>query len=335
MKDIKRKNMLRIGIFGYGNLGRGIESAIKQNDDMELVAVFTRRDPESVKINTPGAKVVSSGDVLEYKDKIDVMVLCGGSATDLPVQTPELAKYFNVVDSFDTHANIPEHYKNVNEAALASDHTAMISVGWDPGMFSLMRLYGNAVLPDGNDYTFWGPGVSQGHSDAIRRIAGVKDARSYTIPLNAELEKARAGENPELTTREKHTRDCYVVVEEGADKARIEKEIKEMPNYFADYDTTVTFITEEEMKRDHSRLNHGGFVFRTGTTGKDGMNMEAIEYTLKLDSNPEFTSSVIVAFARAVARLNEKGEYGCKTVFDIPPVLLINRDREDCISHLL
>ncbi|MBR6135997.1 MAG: diaminopimelate dehydrogenase [Clostridia bacterium] len=325
---------MKIGIYGYGNLGRGIENAIKQNDDLELAAVFTRRDPATVSINTEGVPVVKADNVLDYKDCIDVMVICGGSATDLPVQTPKLAEHFNVIDSFDTHANIPLHYKNVDEAARASGHTALISCGWDPGMFSLMRLYGNAVLPDGKDYTFWGPGVSQGHSDAIRRIKGVKDARQYTIPVESAMERVRNGEDPELTTREKHIRDCYVVAEEGADLERIEKEIKEMPNYFSDYDTTVTFITAEEMKEKHSRINHGGYVFRSGKTG-NGENKHVIEYRLDLDSNPEFTSSVIAAFARAVYRLSLKGDYGCKTVFDIPPVLLMNRDREDCIAHLL
>ena len=326
---------IRIGIFGYGNLGRGIENAIRQNPDMELIAVFTRRDPSTLTIGTPSAAVVSANDVAEYKDKIDVMILCGGSATDLPVQTPELAKMFCVVDSFDTHAKIPEHFENVDAAAKEGNKVAMISVGWDPGMFSLNRLYAGAVLPDGEDYTFWGKGVSQGHSDAIRRIDGVLDAKQYTIPIDKALDAVRSGCAPQLSTREKHLRDCYVVVEEGADKARIEKEIKEMPNYFADYDTTVTFITAEEMKRDHSGIPHGGFVIRTGKTGANREHNHVIEYSLKLDSNPEFTASVIVAYARATYKLSKNGETGCKTVFDIPPALLSAKSPQELRKTLL
>ncbi len=327
--------MIRIGIFGYGNLGRGIESAIRQNPDMELVAVFTRRDPAALKINTEGVEVASANNVADYKDKIDVMILCGGSATDLPVQTPELAKMFTVVDSFDTHAKIPEHFANVDAAAKEGGNIAMISVGWDPGMFSLNRLYAGAVLPEGKDYTFWGKGVSQGHSDAIRRIEGVLDAKQYTIPVEAALEAVRSASAPELTTREKHTRECFVVAEEGADLARIEKEIKKMPNYFADYDTTVHFISAEELKRDHSGIPHGGFVIRTGKTGFNKEHNHVIEYSLKLDSNPEFTSSVIVAFARAAYRLSTQGDCGCKTVFDIPPALLSIKSAEELRKELL
>ena len=313
---------MRIGILGYGNLGRGIECAIKQNADMELVAVFTRRNPADVKILTEGVNIYSVNDILEHKDEIDVLILCGGSATDLPVQTPEYAKYFNVVDSFDTHARIPEHFDNVDKAAKESGHVAMISGGWDPGMFSLNRLYGSAVLPEGNDYTFWGKGVSQGHSDAIRRVEGVKDGKQYTIPVESALNAVRNSENPELTTRQKHIRECFVVAEEGADLKKIEETIVNMPNYFADYDTTVHFITEEELKANHSGIPHGGFVFRTGVTGWNKENNHVIEYSLKLDSNPEFTSSVIVAFARAIGRLANEGVSGCKTVFDIAPAYL-------------
>ncbi len=326
---------IRIGIFGYGNLGRGIESAIRQNPDMELVAVFTRRDPSTLKINTEGVEAASASDVALYKDKIDVMILCGGSATDLPVQTPELARLFTVVDSFDTHAKIPEHFANVDNAAKEGGNVAMISVGWDPGMFSLNRLYASAVLPEGEDYTFWGKGVSQGHSDAIRRIEGVLDAKQYTLPVDAALDSVRSGSAPVLTTREKHTRECFVVAAEDADKARIEKEIKEMPNYFADYDTTVHFITAEEMKRDHSGIPHGGFVIRTGKTGFNKEHNHVIEYSLKLDSNPEFTSSVIVAYARAAYRLACSGDCGCKTVFDIPPALLSIKSAEELRKELL
>lgn len=313
---------IRIGIMGYGNLGRGIECAVKQNDDMELVAVFTRRNPDSVKILTEGAKVYSVDDAVKMKDKIDVLILCGGSATDLPEQTPEYAKYFNVIDSFDTHARIPEHFANVDVAAKENGNIAVISAGWDPGMFSLNRLYASAVLPDGKDYTFWGRGVSQGHSDAIRRVEGVVDGKQYTVPVESALEAVRNGEYPDLTTRQKHTRECFVVAEEGADRERIEQEIKNMPNYFADYDTTVTFITEEELKKNHNKIPHGGFVIRCGKTGWNLENSHVIEYSLKLDSNPEFTSSVIAAYARAAYRMSKEGMTGCKTVFDIAPAYL-------------
>ena len=313
---------IRIGIMGYGNLGRGIECAVKQNDDMGLVAVFTRRNPDSVKILTEGAKVYSVDDAVKMKDKIDVLILCGGSATDLPEQTPEYAKYFNVIDSFDTHARIPEHFANVDAAAKENGNIAVISAGWDPGMFSLNRLYASAVLPDGKDYTFWGRGVSQGHSDAIRRVEGVVDGKQYTVPVESALEAVRNGEYPDLTTRQKHTRECFVVAEEGADRERIEQEIKNMPNYFADYDTTVTFITEEELKKNHNKIPHGGFVIRCGKTGWNLENSHVIEYSLKLDSNPEFTSSVIAAYARAAYRMSKEGMTGCKTVFDIAPAYL-------------
>ncbi len=311
--------MIRIGIFGYGNLGRGVECAIKQNSDMELVAVFTRRDPATVKILTEGVDVLRVDEVEKMTDKIDVMILCGGSATDLPVQTPYLAKMFNVVDSFDTHAKIPEHFANVDKSAKENGKIGIISVGWDPGMFSLNRLLAGAILPNGRDYTFWGKGVSQGHSDAIRRVKGVKNGKQYTIPLEDALQRVRMGENPELTTREKHKRECFVVAEQGADLGAIEKEIKEMPNYFADYDTTVHFITEEELQRDHSGIPHGGFVIRSGKTGWSEENTHIVEYSLKLDSNPEFTASVIVAYARGAYRLSCEGQSGCKTVFDVPP----------------
>ena len=326
---------IRIGIFGYGNLGRGIESAIRQNDDMELVAVFTRRDPSALKINTPSAAVVSASDVESYAGKIDVMVICGGSATDLPEQTPALAKSFNVIDSFDTHARIPEHFARVDASAKQGGNVAMISVGWDPGMFSLNRLLAASILPEGKDYTFWGKGVSQGHSDAIRRIEGVLDAKQYTIPVDSAIEAVRAGEYPELTTRQKHTRECFVVAAEGADLARIEREIKEMPNYFADYDTTVNFISMEELKRDHSGIPHGGVVIRSGRTGFDSQNTNVIEYSLKLDSNPEFTASVIVAYARAVARFAAEGAVGCKTVFDVPPAYISSVPYESIIASML
>lgn len=326
---------IRIGILGYGNLGRGVECAVKHNPDMELVAVFTRRNPDSVKILTEGAKVYHVDQAVEKKDEIDVLILCGGSATDLPVQTPEYAQYFNVVDSFDTHARIPEHFAAVDAAAKKSGKVALISVGWDPGMFSLNRLYANAIMPEGKDYTFWGKGVSQGHSDAVRRIQGVVDARQYTIPVDAALEAVRSGKNPELTTREKHTREVFVVAEEGADKAKIENEIKTMPNYFDEYDTTVHFITMEEMKRDHAGLPHGGFVIRTGKTGWENEHNHVIEYSLKLDSNPEFTSSVIAAYARAVYRLNQEGQRGCKTVFDIAPAYLSSKTPEELRAHML
>ena len=325
---------IRIGIAGYGNLGRGVECAIKQNIDTELYGVFTRRDPSSLKTLT-GADVYSIDDILYHKDNIDVLIICGGSATDLPVQTPEFAKNFNVVDSFDTHAKIPEHFAAVDAAAKASGKIAMISVGWDPGMFSLNRLYAEAVLPDGKDYTFWGKGVSQGHSDAIRRIDGVLDARQYTIPVDEALEAVRSGNNPELTTRQKHTRECFVVAADNADKAKIENEIKTMPNYFADYDTTVHFISMDELKRDHSGIPHGGFVIRCGKTGLNSENTHIIEYSLKLDSNPEFTSSVLVAYARAAARMNAEGMSGCKTVFDVAPSYLSSNAPEDLRKRLL
>ena len=326
---------IRIGILGYGNLGRGVECAIKHNPDMELVGVFTRRAPETVKILTETAKVYSVDDAEKMKDQIDVMILCGGSATDLPEQTPKYAQYFNVIDSFDTHARIPEHFADVDKAAADSKHVAVISVGWDPGMFSLNRLYGNAILTEGKDYTFWGKGVSQGHSDAIRRIDGVKDAKQYTIPVESALEAVRAGENPELTTRQKHTRECFVVLEDGADAAKVEQEIKTMPNYFADYDTTVHFISEEELKKNHSGIPHGGFVLRSGVTGWNKENKHLIEYSLKLDSNPEFTSSVIVAYARAAYRMSQEGQKGCKTVFDVAPAYLSAMDGAELRKHLL
>ena len=326
---------MKIGIMGYGNLGKGIECAIKQNPDMDLVAVFSRRDPSTVKILTEGVNVYHVDDTVKMKDEIDVLILCGGSATDLPVQTPEYAKYFNVVDSFDTHARIPEHYANVDAAAKEGSNIAVISCGWDPGMFSLNRLYANCILPSGNDYTFWGKGVSQGHSDAIRRIEGVANAKQYTIPVDAALEKVRNGENPTLSTREKHTRECFVVAKEGADKARIEKEIKEMPNYFADYDTTVHFITEEELQREHSGIPHGGFVIRSGKTGWNEENSHIIEYSLKLDSNPEFTASVIVACARAAFRMKQEGMTGCKSIFDIAPAYMSPLSGEELRAHML
>ncbi len=325
---------MKIAILGYGNLGKGIEAAIQQNADMELTAVFTRRDPSSVKTLTD-AKVYHVDTIMDRKDSIDVLVICGGSATDLPKQTPEYAKYFNVIDSFDTHAKIPEHFAAVDAAAKSGGHVAMISVGWDPGMFSLNRLLANAILPEGNDYTFWGKGVSQGHSDAIRRIDGVKDAKQYTIPVESALEAVRNGENPELTTRQKHTRECFVVPEEGADLAKIEKEIKEMPNYFSDYDTTVYFITQEELNRDHAGIPHGGFVFRSGKTGLNKEHSHVIEYCLKLDSNPEFTASVLVAYVRAAYRMFKEGMSGCKTVFDVAPSYLSPMSAEEMRAHLL
>ena len=313
---------IKIGILGYGNLGKGVECAVKHNPDMELAAVFTRRDKASLKVLTPGVKVCSVQEAESMKDEIDVMILCGGSATDLPVQTPELAKNFHVVDSFDTHARIPEHFEAVDAAAKESGHVGIISVGWDPGMFSLNRLYGSAVLPEGKDYTFWGRGVSQGHSDAIRRVEGVKDARQYTVPVESALQAVRNGENPELTTRQKHTRECFVVAEEGADLMRIEEEIVTMPNYFADYDTTVHFVSQEELDAHHKGLPHGGFVIHTGSTGKGGEHKQRIEYSLHLDSNPEFTASVLVACARAVARLALENQVGARTIFDLPPAYL-------------
>lgn len=326
---------MKIGIIGYGNLGRGIECAIKQNEDMELAAVFTRRNPSDVKILTEGVPVYSVDEIEKMQGKLDVVVLCGGSATDLPRQTPVYAKYFNVIDSFDTHARIPEHFEQVDAAAKEGGHVALISCGWDPGMFSLNRLYANAILPEGNDYTFWGKGVSQGHSDAIRRVEGVKDGKQYTIPVEEALKEVRSGSNPQLSTRQKHIRECFVVPEEGADLAKIEETIKNMPNYFADYDTIVHFISEDELKRDHSGIPHGGFVFRTGVTGWDKENKHVIEYSLKLDSNPEFTASVLLAFARAVNRLHQEGQTGCKTIFDIAPAYLSPKSGEELRKHLL
>ena len=327
--------MIRIGIAGYGNLGKGVEAAVKNAADMELVAVFTRRDPESVKIKTEGVKAYRFDSIADFKDKIDVIVNCGGSATDLPVTTPAIAENFSVIDSFDTHARIPEHFANVDAKAKEGGNIAVISVGWDPGMFSLNRLYMNAILPNGKDYTFWGRGVSQGHSDAIRRIDGVVDARQYTVPVESAVESVRNGANPELTTRQKHTRECYVVVEEGADKARIENEIKTMPNYFADYDTTVNFISLDELKKNHSGIPHGGSVIRSGCTGFDLDTKHTIEYSLKLESNPEFTGSVLTAYARAAYKLRESGETGCKTVFDIAPALLVDMDGDEIRAHML
>ena len=326
---------IRVGILGYGNLGKGVESAIAQNDDMELKAVFTRRNPENVKVRTAGVKVLQADELSHMQDELDVLILCGGSATDLPVQTPQYASMYNVVDSFDTHARIPEHFAAVDAAAKKAGKVSLISCGWDPGMFSLNRLYANCVLPEGKDYTFWGKGVSQGHSDAVRRIEGVKDCRQYTIPVEKAVEAVRSGSNPELTTREKHTRECFVVAEDGADLAKIENEIKTMPNYFSDYDTTVHFITEEEMKRDHSGLPHGGMVIRTGVTGMEKEHKHVIEYSLKLDSNPEFTGSVIVAYARAVSRMNKEGMSGCKTVFDVAPAYLSPKSAEELRAHML
>lgn len=326
---------MKIGILGYGNLGRGVECAIKENPDTELVAVFTRRNPATVKIQTPNVPVVHVDDAKAWGGKIDVMILCGGSATDLPTQTPEYAAMFNVVDSFDTHAKIPEHFAKVDAAAKANGHVAIISVGWDPGLFSLARAYANAILPDGNDYTFWGKGVSQGHSDAIRRVKGVKNAKQYTVPIDSALDAVRSGKNPELTTRQKHLRECYVVLEEGADAAEVENAIKTMPNYFADYDTVVNFISEEELLSKHAGLAHGGFVIRSGKTGVDKEHNHIIEFNLKLDSNPEFTTAVLVAYARAAYRLNQEGNNGCKTVFDIAPAYLSAQSGEELRAHLL
>lgn len=325
---------MKLAIYGYGNLGKGVECAVRQNPDAELVGVFTRRAPETVKTLT-GVPVYVAADILQYKGAIDVLIICGGSATDLPAMTPVLAKDFNVVDSFDTHARIPEHFANVDAAAKESGHIALISAGWDPGMFSLNRVYASSILADGADYTFWGRGVSQGHSDAVRRIKGVKDARQYTVPVPAALEQVRSGSNPTLSTREKHTRECYVVAEEGADPDRIENEIKTMPNYFDEYDTTVYFISEEEMKRDHAELPHGGFVIRTGKTGVNGEHSHVIEYRLKLDSNPEFTASALVAFARAINRMHGRGMAGCKTVLDIAPGDLSPLSPEELRAHML
>lgn len=326
---------IRIGIMGYGNLGKGVECAIRQSNDMELVAVFTRRPPESVHILTETAKVLHADDILDMKDAIDVLILCGGSATDLPVQSPEYAKHFTVIDSFDTHAKIPEHFANVDAAAREGGNLALISCGWDPGMFSINRLYAEAILPAGKTYTFWGKGVSQGHSDAIRRIEGVLDAKQYTIPIEEALTAVRSGVNPDLSTRQKHLRECFVVAKEGADQARIASEIRSMPNYFADYDTVVHFITAEEMKRDHSGIPHGGFVIRSGKTGKDEENTHLIEYNLKLDSNPEFTASVIVACARAAHRMHAEGVVGCKTILDVPPAYLSPLSGEELRASLL
>ncbi len=325
--------MIKIGIYGYGNLGRGVEAAIKKNKDMELVAVFTRRDPKDLVINTKTAGVYNVKDVLNFKDKIDIMIICGGSRTDLPVQTPNLAKNFNVIDSFDTHAHVSEHFEHVDLEAKASNHTAVISVGWDPGMFSINRCMMESILPDGSSYTFWGKGVSQGHSDAIRRIPGVKDARQYTVPVPSALEKVRNGENPYLTTREKHTRLCYVVVEDGADKARIENDIKTMPDYFVDYDTTVNFISQEELDKNHKGLPHGGFVIRSGETSEGVKHV--IEYSLKLDSNPEFTGSILVAFARGCYKKFMNKDYGCKTVFDFAPSEISPVSVQDLLKHTL
>ncbi len=327
--------LIKVGIVGYGNLGKGIESAIMQNPDLSLVAVFTRRNPQDLKIRTEGVPVISVDEILNYKDKIDVLILCGGSATDLPKQTPEYAKDFNVIDSFDTHAKIPEHFAAVDKSAKEAGKVAIISAGWDPGMFSINRLYGNAILVEGNDYTFWGKGVSQGHSDAIRRIEGVLDAKQYTVPVEKALASVRNGENPVLTTREKHTRECFVVAKEGADLERIRQEIVNMPNYFADYDTTVNFISAEELAKNHSGIPHGGVVVRSGKTGINKENTHIIEYSLKLDSNPEFTASVIVAFARAAVKLNNEGQMGAKTVFDIPPAYLSSKTPEELRATLL
>ena len=326
---------IKVGIVGYGNLGRGIECSIKQNADMELKAVFTRRNPATVKILHKNVGVYHIDDILNFKNEIDVLILCGGSATDLPVQTPALAKDFTVIDSFDTHAKIPEHFDNVDAAAKEGGNIAVISCGWDPGMFSLNRLYASAVLPCGADYTFWGKGVSQGHSDAIRRIDGVLDAKQYTIPVEAALDAVRSGETPEFTTRQKHIRECFVVADDGADKARIENEIKTMPNYFADYDTIVHFISLEELRRDHSGIPHGGFVIRSGKTGWENENTHVIEYSLKLDSNPEFTSSVIVACARAAVKMKNEGAIGCKTIFDIPPAYLSSKSPAELRKEML
>ncbi|MBQ7116387.1 MAG: diaminopimelate dehydrogenase [Clostridia bacterium] len=326
--------MIKVGLYGYGNIAKGVECAVKQNKDMEVTCVFTRRNPETVQ-TISGAKVYKTDDVLNHKDDVDVLVMCGGSATDLPEQTPAMAEHFNVVDSFDTHKRIPEHFANVDAAAKKSGKIGIISVGWDPGMFSLNRLYGSCILPDGADYTFWGKGVSQGHSDAIRRIEGVVDARQYTIPVEEALEAVRSGSEPQLTTRQKHTRECFVVAEEGADLERIKNEIVTMKNYFDEYDTTVNFISQEELDRDHKGIPHGGFVIRTGKTGKDLENNHVIEYSLKLDSNPEFTSSVIVAFVRAAYRLNKEGQSGCKTVFDIPPAYLSIKSGEELRKEML
>lgn len=326
---------IRIGIMGYGNLGRGVECAVRQNPDMTLAAVFTRRDPKTVSILTEGVPVYPASQALEHKDEVDVLILCGGSATDLPVQTPEYARHFHVIDSFDTHARIPQHFAAVDDSAKAGGKVAVISCGWDPGLFSLNRLYARAILPQGADYTFWGKGVSQGHSDAIRRVEGVADAKQYTIPIQSALDAVRSGSEPELTTRQKHLRECFVVAKEGADKAKIENDIKTMPNYFDEYDTIVHFISHEELDRDHSGIPHGGFVIRSGKTGWEGENTHIIEYSLKLDSNPEFTTSVLLAYARAAYRLGQEGVSGCKTVFDIAPAYLSPLSGEELRAHLL
>ena len=325
---------IKLGILGYGNLGKAVEVSIKDNEDMELISIFTRRNPSEIKSLT-NTKIIPVNEISNYKDKIDVLVLCGGSATDLPVQTPEYAKLFNVIDSFDTHAKIPEHFSNVNKSAKESNHVALISCGWDPGVFSLNRLMAESFLPKGNSYTFWGRGVSQGHSDAIRRIKGVKNAVQYTVPIEKSVNSVRNGENPKLEVREKHLRECYVVLEEGANKEEIEKEIKNMKNYFDEYDTTVNFISEEELKEKHSKMPHGGFVIRSGKTGLNEENNQIIEYSLKLDSNPEFTASVLVAYARAIYRLKEKGDFGAKTVFDIPLSLLSRKTQEELLKEML
>ena len=324
---------MRVGILGYGNLGKGVEFAVDQNPDMELVAIFTRRDPASLKVKSKTAKVLNVSEIENWKDKIDVLILCGGSATDLPEQTPKYAKMFNCVDSFDTHAKIPEHFANVEKSAKEAGKISIISVGWDPGMFSLNRLYANCILPEGNDYTFWGRGVSQGHSDAIRRVKGVKDAKQYTVPVEKALQAVKNCENPVLSTREKHTRECYVVLEEGADPKQVEHDIVTMPNYFADYDTTVHFISEEELIKNHSEIPHGGFVIRTGKTG--GGKNHVIEYSLKLESNPEFTTSVLVAYARAAYRMYKEGQTGCRTVFDVPPAYLSSKSGEELRKSML
>ncbi|MEG1519967.1 MAG: diaminopimelate dehydrogenase [Clostridia bacterium] len=326
---------IRIGIYGYGNLGRGVECAIKHSPDMKLVGVFSRRDPQSVKILTENVKVFKADDIAKMKEDIDVVIMCGGSAKDLPVQSPLLAKDFNIIDSFDTHANIPTHFENVNQASIEGQKTSMISVGWDPGLFSLNRLLADAIISNGKTHTFWGKGISQGHSDALRRIDGVVDAKQYTIPIEKALEVARSGENVELTAREKHERECFVVVKDGADKAKIETQIKTMPNYFSDYNTTVHFVSQEYLNQNCVGYPHGGFVIRSGKTGWNDENTQTIEYSLKLDSNPEFTSSVILAYARAVYRLNKEGCFGCKTVFDIAPKYLTNLTDSEIRSHLL
>ena len=326
---------IKVGIVGYGNIGRGVEAAITQNQDMELVAVFTRRAPETLTIATQTAKVEHMDALLNYKGIIDVMILCGGSATDLPVQGPELAANFNTIDSFDTHARIPEYFESVNQKAVEAGTTSVISVGWDPGLFSMIRMMSGAILPVGEDYTFWGKGVSQGHSDALRRVEGVKNAIQYTIPMDEAVDAVRRGDNPQLTTRQKHLRECFVVAEEGADLVAIENTIKTMPNYFADYDTIVHFISEEELKANHSKMPHGGFVFRTGVTGLEQENKQIIEFSLKLDSNPQFTANVLVAYARAAVRMNREGMKGAKSVFDVPLSYLSAKSNLELMRDLL